>query len=151
MPRTRPVRFALTFCALLVLATACENLQTGGQQPMTAWNQDLVTHLAGQLASQMADLYTSAEKEPAFAGERSAYGETLGNLRVLREESAGLHQQLSDGKGYEQTRTRFERIQEVARDTQESESWALLPEDFTGQAERGFTVLGQLDAYFGAH
>ena len=137
----------LVFAAVL----ACEGVPgASGAQPTTPWNQQIATQLAGQLRSQLASLYTTAEKEPEFAGERSAYGKTLDNLRILREESGELHAQLQDGKSYDQTVRTYERIKEVARDTQESESWEFLPTDFTSQAKTAFSALDKLDAYFGA-
>jgi hypothetical protein len=97
----------------------------------------------------MDGLYKAAEKEPAFAGERSAYGKTLDNIRIIREESAGLHEQLEDGDTYAETLDRYKHVKEVSRDIQETENWEFLPDDFTAQAKVAFGVLSQLDAYYG--
>ena len=83
-------------------------------------------------------------------GEQGSHEGTLDNLRILREESAGLHAKLEDGKGYEDTVGSYERIKEVSRDTQESESWQMLPNDFTAKGDAVFGTLKQLDAFFGA-
>jgi hypothetical protein len=109
----------------------------------------VITQLAGQLATQLTSLYTTAEKEPAFAGERSANSQTLDNLRILREEATELHAKLKDGKSQAETLTTYERIREVARDTRESDSWEFLPTDFTAKADPAFAVLDQLDAFYG--
>ena len=135
----------------LAIAFACEGVPgASGAQPTATWSQTLATQLASQLASGMTGLYDTAIKEPAFAGERSEYGETLQNLRVLSEESRALKAELESGKTYEETLHRYENIKEVARDTQESESWTFLPADFTAKADGAFAVLKQLDAYYGA-
>ena len=143
------------YCLLLVLpltfAIACEGMPgESGAQPTVPWNQAAATGLADQLATQMASLYTSAEKEPAFAGERSAYGKTLDSLRILREESSGLHKELEDGKTYEQTAGRYQRIKEVSRDVLESDSWELLPADFSAKSKLAFGALDKLDSFYGA-
>jgi hypothetical protein len=142
-------------CLLLVLsltfAIACEGMPgASGAEPTVPWNQSAATGLAGQLATQMASLYTSAEKEPAFAGEQSAYGKTLDNLRILREESSGLHKELEDGKTFEQTAERYQRIKEVSRDVLESDSWEFLPTDFSAKSKLAFGVLDELDTFYGA-
>jgi hypothetical protein len=140
---------ATAACGLVAALSGCESPSSEGPQPSSPWSQELVTHLAGQLASQMDGLYEAAEKEPAFAGERSAYGKTLDNIRIVREESAGLHEQLEDGDSYAETLNRYKRIKEVSRDIQETENWEFLPDDFTAQAKVAFGVLSQLDAYYG--
>jgi hypothetical protein len=156
MDRSRKFRVSATGCLLLSVSLGslgslgCENLPTGGGEPTSSWNQQLITTLAGQLATQMTSLYTTAEKEPAFAGDRSAYGQTLDNLRILREEATGLHAKLEDGKSQAETLTSYERIKEVARDTREAESWTLLPPDFTAKADAAFAVVDQLDAFYAA-
>ena len=135
----------------LTSAIACEGMPgASGAQPTMPWNQEAATQLAGQLASQMESLYTSAEKEPAFAGERSAYGKTLDNMRILGEESDGLHKELEDGKTYEQTVDRYQRIKEVSRDVLESDNWEFLPSDFSAKSKLAFGALDQLDSYYGA-
>ena len=143
--------FALSLAYALAGVVACGGTPgTSGAQPAASWNAEAATHLAGQLHSQMQSLYATAIKDPAFAGERSAYGQTLDNIRILQEESGELHKQLEDGKSYEQTVRTYERIKEVYRDTKESESWQFLPADFNAQADTAWGVLSQLDAYFGA-
>jgi hypothetical protein len=133
------------------LAFACEGIPgASGAQPTAPWSQALATQLASQLASGMTGLYDTAIKEPAFAGERAGARSTLENLRVLAEESRALKAQLEAGKTYEETVHTYENIKEVARDTQESESWTFLPADFTAKAEPAFAILKQLDAYYGA-
>lgn len=113
------------------------------------WNQSQVTQAAATFARQMNGLYGTAIKDPAFAGERSAYGETLDKLRILREESQELHAQLAAGKTREQTRHIWERITEVARDTRESDSWEFLPTDFSASAESALGSTQELDRFFG--
>jgi hypothetical protein len=113
------------------------------------WNQALVTAAAATFETQMSGLYDTAMKEPSFAGERSAYGETLDNLRVLREESSELHAKLADGKTRDETLHTWERIKEVVRDTQESSSWELLPTDFSTMAQAALGSTGQLDGFYG--
>jgi hypothetical protein len=150
MKPTLHVKAAVLACALAGLV-ACGGMPgASGAQPSLPWDQDTVTHLAGQLRSQMESLYTMAGKEPAFAGERSAYGKTLDNIRILQEESGELHKKLSDGEGYEDTVRTYERIKEIYRDTRESESWEFLPGDFNAEAGTAWSVLSQLDTYFGA-
>ena len=149
---TRTARLVAAAQALALTGLlACEGVPgASGAQPSSAWNQEAVTHLAGQVHSQMLSLYTTAGKDPSFAGERSAYGQTLDNIRILQEESGELQKKLEDGKGYEQTVRTYERIKEVYRDTRESESWQFLPDDLNAQAGTAWSVLSQLDAYFGA-
>jgi len=142
---------ALTLALCLAGSLACESMPGGsGAQPTMPWSQQLVTQLSAQLEGQLSSLYDTALKEPEFAGERSAYGSTLDNLRKMKEEATGLHAKLKDGKGYDDTLGSYERLKEISRDTRESESWEFLPDDFRSQAETTLSSLDQLDAYFGA-
>ena len=142
-----------TLTAAALLASGCGGMSGGAATnavPTSVWNQTLVTQAAGQLAEGMSSLYGTAIKEPAFAGERTAYSATLDNLRILGEESKHLHAQLAAGKDREQTLHSYERIKELSRDARESESWALLPPSFTASADSAFGGLKLLDAYYGA-
>jgi hypothetical protein len=142
---------ALTATAML--APGCGGMSGGAATnavPTSVWDQTLVTQAAGQLAEGMSGLYGTAIKEPAFAGERTAYGATLDKLRMLEEESKHLHAQLEAGKGREETLHSYERIKELSRDARENETWALLPPSFTASADSAFASLKGLDAYYGA-
>lgn len=134
----------------LVFGCSMNGDSAGGMAtPSSPWNQALVTAAAATFKTTMSGLYDSAMQEPAFAGERSAYGETLDNLRVLREESSALHAKLADGKTREETVSTWERIKEVTRDTQESSSWSMLPPDFSATAQTALGSTGPLDAFYG--
>ena len=133
---------------LLATALGCAT-DSGVGPPSVAWEQAAVTRAAAAFATQMDELYDAAIKQPAFAGERSAYGETLDDLRILREESRGLHAQLADGKNREQTLHSWERIREITRDLQESESWEFVPTDFSASAKSALGSTQRLDSFFG--
>lgn len=119
---------------------------TGSTVP---WSQALVTQAAQVLMQQYGDLYTSAREQPAFAGERSEYGQLLDKLRILKEESAGLHAKLEDGKGKAETMSSWERVSEVSRDAREDESWQFLPEDFSAKAKNVLAATDTLDGFYG--
>jgi len=148
-PHLQSAAPVLVFALVAGLAMGCAS-DDAARQPTQPWNQSFVTEASASFASQMSHLYTTCYKDPSFAGERSAYGETLDTLRTLREESAGLHAELVDGKGYEQTLTRYERIKELVRDAQESGAWQFVPEDLSKAAKAALATSSQLDGYYGA-
>ena len=155
IPAHRPARRLALLCTLALsgaLATGCAG-GTGGMggaaTPTMPWNQGLATKAATTYAGNMESLYTTAYKMPAFAGERSAYDETLDTLRQLKEESGGLQAELAAGKDRAQTATRFERIQELTRDADESDAWEFLPEDFATSAKSSLATLNLLKGYYG--
>ena len=133
---------------LLALTLACAT-DSGVGLPSVPWNQAAVTQAAATFATQMGELYDTAIKDPSFAGERSAYGQTLDNLRILREESRGLHAKLADGETREQTLHSWERIKEITRDVRESESWQFVPTDFSASAKTALGSTQQLDSFYG--
>ena len=105
----------------------------------------------GYDTGQIDALYETAIKDPSFAGERSAYGQTLDELRVLREESQGLHAKLDAGKTREQTLHSWERIKELTRDLRESASWEFVPTDLAASAKAALGSTQQLDGFYGAY
>jgi hypothetical protein len=117
--------------------------------PSLPWSQTLVTQAATAFSGQMSQLYTTAYKDPSFAGERSAYGETLDTLRTLKEESAGLQAELEDGKGRDETLHRYERVKELTRDAQESSAWEFIPTDLTNSAKSALSTISTLDGFYG--
>ncbi len=139
---------AAALCTSFLLSLGCAGMSSDAM-PTTAWNQQAATQLATELASQFQTLYATAYKEPEMTGQQSAEQSTLNDLRVLSEEASGLAKELSDGKTMDDTRHRFQRIQEVARDTQVSDSWEYLPKEFTAQADTAFSLVKQLDAFYG--
>ena len=133
---------------LLTLALGCAT-DSGVGPPSVPWNQAAVTAAAATFATQMDELYDTAIKEPSFSGERSAYGHTLDNLRILREESRALHAKLANGKTREQTLHSWERIKEITRDERESEAWEFVPTDFSATAKSALGNTQVLDGFFG--
>lgn len=140
--------------------SACEGMPTSTAgatgaaeamaEPTMAWSQQAVTQLAGKLAADVSQLYTDAIKEPSFAGEHTAFGKTLQQLRALQEEVNGLHADLQAGKDLEATRDRFADIGELKRDLQVDASWDFVPSDLAAEAKTTLAALDQLDAYYGA-
>lgn len=145
------IHVAVSLCLFFLLPLGCAGggMPPDTMQPATAWSQSVVTQLAGELATHAADLYTAAYKDPEFVGQQAPAQETLNHLRVLQEETAGFRDELAAGKTMEQTRDHFERIQEVARDTRETDGWEDLADDFKAQANTAFGLIKQLDAYYG--
>jgi hypothetical protein len=125
--------------------------QAAALVPAVPWNQELVTQAATSFAGQTSELYTTAYKDPSFAGERSAYGKTLDKLRTLKEETAGLQKELEDGKGRDETLSRYERIKELTRDAEESEAWEFIPTDLSTAAKSALSQIRTLDGFYGAH
>lgn len=148
-PLTRPRPSLGLLLALALGVTACAS-ENASREPTQPWNQAFVTQAAASFASQMSHLYTTIIKDPSFAGERSAYGSTQDTLRILQEESSGLHAMLADGKGYTQTLKRYERIKELVRDAQESAAWQFIPTDLAAGAKSALATISQLDGYYGA-
>jgi hypothetical protein len=153
-PRTRtPLRHdiaATLQAAFLVLAIGCAGGSAVGP-PSVSWSQSAATQAAAAFHHQMSEVYETASKDPSFAGERSAYGHMLDNLRTLREESGELHAQLVDGKTRQQTLHTWERIKEAQRDAEESGDWAFLPSDFSSSARAALGSTDQLDQLYGTH
>jgi hypothetical protein len=134
--------------ALLVLALGCA-VDSGIAPPAMPWSQAAVTAAAATFAGQIDTLYDTAIKDPSFAGERSAYGQTLDELRILREESQGLHAKLAAGKTREQTLHNWERIKELTRDVRESAAWEFVPTDLGTAAKAALGSTQPLDGFYG--
>ena len=156
LPFVRSAALVTSLAAASLLGAGCAGesgmgsmTSTGGGAATTPWNQQLATAAAQALMQQFGGLYDSAREQPAFAGERSEYGELLDKLRILKEESAGLHAQLEDGKGKAETRGRWQRIKEVSRDAREAESWQFIPTDYAENAKTVLATTDTLDAFFG--
>jgi hypothetical protein len=135
---------------LLALALGCA-AASGVAPPTVPWSQTAVTAAAAAFAGQIDALYETAIKDPSFAGERSAHGQTLDELRVLREESRGLQAKLDAGKTREQTLHSWERIKELTRDLRESESWDFVPTDLAASAKAALGSTQQLGGFYGAY
>ncbi len=136
--------------AVLILLQGCAMMEAGTTTtPTTPWSQQLATQAAGAFEQQMKALYQSALDEPVFAGERSEYGEMKDQLRVLKEESASLHERLSKGETRDQTLHTWERIKEVQRDLLDSENWQFIPSDFSEAAQMALQATQALDQMYG--
>ncbi len=135
-PKRRPRdRVVIALPSILLALTLGCATGSGVGVPSVPWNQEAVTRAAATFATQIDALYDTAIKDPSFAGERSANGQTLDNLRILREQSQGLHAKLANGETREQTLHSWERIREVTRDLRESESWQFVPTDLSESAK----------------
>lgn len=154
-PRLHQFVILVSTCAAAALGAGCAaDSGVGGLTGMgggtaVPWNQQLVTQAASGLMQSFGGLYDSAREQPAFAGERSEYGELLDKLRVLKDESSGLYAQLADGKGQAETMGTWQRIKEVSRDAREAESWQFIPEDFSSKAKSVLATTDALDAFYG--
>jgi hypothetical protein len=135
--------------ATCLLALGCAGMGGTAETPTVPWSQTLVTQAAQTLMQQFGGLYDSALKQPAFAGERSANLELLDKLRILKEESDGLHAKLANGMGREETTDNWLRIKEVSRDAREAESWDFLPTDFADHAKAVLATTDTLDGFYG--
>ncbi|HTO08818.1 MAG TPA: hypothetical protein VMR86_17350 [Myxococcota bacterium] len=100
--------------ALLVFAS------TGAHAQTQAWNQEVVTALAGQLEKSVSGLRDVVRGSPNYnnpAYKRKLY-EIMDNLRMIEQSATSMHASLKDGAGMEETLPTYKRLQQIRRDTE---------------------------------
>jgi len=143
-------RLAL-FIAMALVALGCAST-AASREPTKAWSQQIATDLAGQLASATEAAYTGVFNSPEsqmLDSERA--GESMaGSLRQMHEEAVGLRGKLEEGKGMADTLNEYRRIKELSRDVDEASGFTDLAASQAGPLSGVSSILGQLDAYYGA-
>jgi hypothetical protein len=100
--------------ALLLVASAEAHAQT------QAWNQEVVTTLAGELEKAVSGLRDVVRGSPNLqnpAYKRKMY-EIMDNLRLIEQSATSMHAALKGGAGMEETLPTYKRLQQIRRDTE---------------------------------
>lgn len=138
------VRWGLVFVWGLMLAP------TVGAQTTDGWNQGRVTAIAEALAEEMAKLDLAAAQVPpdiSFSQQRAQY--TLQeDIRLLKNSSRHLAKQLKAGKGREQTRPIFKKMEQLRASAEENARRTLIPEPLMDQIMAVGGQLLQLQPYY---
>lgn len=140
------VWWALAFGLLLPAAAVAQDPQpsSGG------WNQGRVTAIAEALADEFAKLDLAAARVPpdiSFSQQRAQY--TLQeDLRLLKNSSRHLAKQLKAGKGREETRPIFLRMEQLRASAEENARRTLIPEPLMDQILAVGGKLLQLQPYY---
>ena len=85
-----------------------------------AWNQEVVTTLAGQLEKSVSGLRDVVRGSPNLqnpATKRKLY-EIMDNLRLIEQSASSMHAALKGGAGMEETLPTYKRLQQIRRDTE---------------------------------
>lgn len=140
--------------ALLLLLPASGLAETPPAAP-TAWNQEKVTELAGELTKQVETLYgityralpDSAMESP----QTELRHELIDKLRVIQNEARHLQARLEKGDGLSKTRPIYMRIDELRRDAAEDARRLFLTGDVTHAMEATRDIWLKLRDYYLAH
>ena len=120
------------------------------QPKEVGWNQGRVTAIAEALADEMAKLDLAAAKVPpdiSFSQQRSQY--TLQeDIRLLKNSSRHLATQLKAGKGREETRPIYDRMQQIRASAEENARRTLIPEQLMDQILAVGGQILQLQPYY---
>jgi hypothetical protein len=145
MTRTRSARSAITIIISLGLW-----LGANAALAQNSWNQARVTGIAEQLAERVQELKLALDREPpdlSFSQRRAQY-ELREDLRLLRNSTQHLASELKAGKGREETRPVFRRIQNVRRDAEENARKTLIPGELMDKILETGAVLLQIEPYY---
>jgi hypothetical protein len=146
---------ARTFIPILAsvpILLACAGMEPPDREPTAAWNQQIVTELAGRLQMSAEALYNQLREAPESItpGMENASGSMAGTAREIHEEAGELHANLAAGKTMSETLNNYRRIKEISRDARESSEFFDVAAP-VGGADSGMTsILNQLDAYYGS-
>ena len=102
-----------------VLLAATVSLREA-QAQKTAWNQEVVTSLSGELEKSVTGLRNVVRGSPNLnnPGFRRKIYEIIDNLRLIEQSASSLHASLKKGAGMEETLPTYKRLQQIRRDTE---------------------------------
>ena len=139
------VRGALVLGLTLGLAQFAVAQQSDG-----GWNQGRVTAIAEALSEEMAKLDVAAAKVPpdiSFSQQRAQYN-LQEDIRLLKNSSRHLANQLKAGKNREETRPVFKRMEQIRSSAEENARRTLIPEQLMDQILAVGGQLLQLQPYY---
>jgi hypothetical protein len=145
---------ARTFVPILAsvpILLACAGMEPPDREPTAAWNQQIVTELAGQLQTTTESLYNQLREAPESVtpGMENASGSMAGTAREMHEEAGELHANLASGKTMSETLNNYRRIKELSRDAGESSQFIDVAAGVGGEDSGMTSILNRLDAYYG--
>jgi hypothetical protein len=114
------------------------------------WNQGRVAAIAEKLAAEFEELQTQAMQHPpdiSFSQQRAQY-ELEEDIRLLKSTSQHLATQLKAGKGREETRPIFKRMETLRADAEENARKTVVTESLLDQILEAGGVLLQLQPYY---
>jgi hypothetical protein len=120
------------------------------QQKEAGWNQGRVTAIAEALAEEVSKLDMAAARVPpdiSYSQQRAQY--TLQeDIRLLKNSSRHLANQLKAGKAREETRPIFNRMEQLRGSAEENARRTLIPEQMMDQILNVGGQLLQLQPYY---
>ena len=153
MRSTRALRLASIGVAWILAGSAPAIAQTQPPPSKTepgGWNQGRVAAIAEKLAAELAELQIQAAQHPpdiSYSQQRAQY-ELEEDIRLLQNTSEHLAQQLKAGKGREETRPIFKRLETLRADAEENARKTVVTERILDQILEAGGVLLQLQPYY---
>ncbi len=153
MRSTRALRFACIGVAWILAGAAPAVAQTKPPPSKTepgGWNQGRVAAIAEKLAAEFAELQIQAAQHPpdiSFSQQRAQY-ELEEDIRLLKNTSQHLATELKAGKGREETRPIFKRMETLRADAEENARKTVVTERLLDQILEAGGVLLQLQPYY---
>ncbi len=138
-------------CGALVLGWTLGIAQlAAAQETEPGWNQGRVTAIAEALAEEVTKLNIAVTKVPpdiSFSQQRAQY--TLQeDIRLLKNSSRHLANQLKAGKTREETRPVYNRMQQIRSSAEENARRTLIPEQLMDQILAVGGQILQLQPYY---
>ena len=152
---------SLVLCVAL-LALSCRGgerhgaLGTGVPPPPDVkpakWNQERVTAIAVELAQQVDELREAVRASPVGktigSGQENAMLRLNDRLRLLKNESRHLANELKAGQGRDATLPVYERVGNLARDAREEARKMFLPEPIMAKIVGAGAAWSRLTPYY---
>jgi hypothetical protein len=130
--------------ALLLVASAEARAQT------QAWNQEVVTTLAGELEKSVSGLRDVVRGSPNLqnpAYKRKMY-EIMDNLRLIEQSATSMHAALKNGAGMEETLPTYKRLQQIRRDTEVLAQRVDITAVTRPKLDQAKDILGKIEPYY---
>jgi hypothetical protein len=130
--------------ALLLVASAEAHAQT------QAWNQEVVTTLAGELEKAVSGLRDVVRGSPNLqnpAYKRKMY-EIMDNLRLIEQSATSMHAALKGGAGMEETLPTYKRLQQIRRDTEVLAQRVDITAVTRPKLDLAKDILGKIEPYY---
>jgi hypothetical protein len=114
------------------------------------WDQARVTQYAVDLDTRVRDAYDQMIKSPTqiTPQQRTVWFELKEDLRLLQNSSAHLKAELQEGKGVDETRATFDRIDMLRRNAEEHGRSALIPAPVLDALVSAGAVHNQMKPYY---
>lgn len=155
----RIARFASALAAVLALLLAptlvsAEHHEAAEANDRKPWDQAAMTDLSAQLARAMREVRRAFRRDPVFADPQSlnrrAAQRMEETLRALEQSTRQLHNRVSSGEGFEETRPIARRIGMLLNDA-DVEGRRLMTGEWMHQRVRpAMALINEIAPYYGS-